>query len=334
MRIGVLTSGGDVPGLNAAIRAVARRALVEGVEVLGFRNGWLGLIEDDFMELTLRVLSGILPQGGTILGASRTNPIASDGATERVLETAKAHELDAMVVLGGDGSLRGALEICERGLPLVGIPKTIDNDVPGTEYCIGFDSGMNAVMDALDKLHPTAAAHHRIMVVEVMGNRSGWLAVLGGLAGGADVIVSPEIPLSVTDIRDRVLARVERGSKFSIIAVAEGSSIEGIDREAGTGGSPSTSIGHALAAALGQFMSSTIRVTVLGYVQRGGSPTAFDRITASRMGAKAVELILEGKTSVMVAMVNGEIVPVPLSEVRQPPRPVDPEACDLAQLFS
>jgi 6-phosphofructokinase 1 len=308
--------------------------LADGVEVLGFRNGWLGLLEDDFMDLTLRALSGILPQGGTILGASRTNPIAPAGTAERVLATAKAHELDGLVVLGGDGSLRGALEICERGLPLVGIPKTIDNDVPGTEYCIGFDSGMNAVMDALDKLHPTAAAHHRIMVVEVMGNRSGWLAVLGGLAGGADVIVSPEISLSLTDIRDRVLARVERGSKFSIIAVAEGSRIEGIDRETGMGGAPGTSIGHSLAAALGQFMSSTIRVTVLGYVQRGGSPTAFDRITASRMGAKAVELILEGKTGTMVAMVNGAIVPVPLSEVRQSPRPVDPEACDLAQLFS
>jgi 6-phosphofructokinase len=334
MRIGMLTSGGDVPGLNAAIRAVARRALVEGVEVLGFRNGWLGLLENDYMDLTLRALSGILPQGGTILGASRINPIAPDGTAERVLETAKAHELDAMVVLGGDGSLRGALEICERGLPLVGIPKTIDNDVPGTEYCIGFDSGMNAVMDALDKLHPTAAAHHRIMVVEVMGNRTGWLAVLGGLAGGADVIVSPEIPLSLNDIRDRVHARAERGSKFSIIAVAEGSPIEGISREAGPGGAPGMSIGHALAAALSELTSTNIRVTVLGYVQRGGSPTAFDRITASRMGAKAVELLLEGKSSVMVAMVNGEIVPVPLSEVREPPRPVDPAACDLAQLFS
>ncbi len=334
MRIGVLTSGGDVPGLNAAVRAVARKALAEGVEVLGFRNGWLGLLENDYLELTLRTLSGILPQGGTILGTSRTNPTDPPGTVERVMETAEALQLDAMVVLGGDGSLRGALEVCERGLPIVGIPKTIDNDVPGTEYCIGFDSGVNAVMDALDKLHPTTAAHHRVMVVEVMGNRSGWLAVLGGLAGGADIIVSPEIPLSVIDVRDRVLARVERGSKFSIIAVAEGSQIDGIDLDFGTRESKGTSIGHALAGALSDYISANTRVTVLGYVQRGGAPTAFDRVMASRMGAKAVQFILEGQTGVMVALVNGDVVPVPLSELLQPPRTVDPETCALAQLFS
>ena len=309
MRIGVLTGGGDVPGLNAALRGVTRRALVEGYEVLGIRNGWLGLLEPAVVPFTADAVGGILPRGGTILGTSRTNPFKRPGGPERVLSNVKEMEIDALIAIGGDDTLGVALNLWEMGMKIVGIPKTIDNDVPGTDYCIGFDTGVNLVMDALDRLHPTAEAHHRVMVVEVMGRDAGWVATLAGLAGGADVIVIPERPMTIEEICGRLDSRQQRGKGFSIVVVAEGAKLQNLKEPIMTlekidefGHMRLGGVGHALAREVEERTGYETRVTVLGHAQRGGSPTARDRVLATRMGVKAVELVKEGQFGTMVAL--------------------------------
>ena len=341
MRIGVLTGGGDAPGLNAAIRAVTRAALREEWEVLGFKNGWLGVLEKDYIELRRSSVTGILPRGGTILGTSRTNPFKRPGGEQQVVENLKELKVDALIPIGGEDTLGVALRLAPKGVHLVGIPKTIDNDLPGTDYSIGFDTAMGVVMDAVDRLHPTAEAHHRVMVLEVMGRDVGWVATLGGLAGGADLILIPVVPFTL----DQVAAHLKRRHgelkrTFSVIIVAEGAKPQDL-QEAIVEETKVDEFGHARLGGIGHLLAERIekltgyetRVTVLGHLQRGGSPSGFDRILATRLGVAAVELVKQGAFGVMVALKGRQILSVPLKEGISRTRTVDPEFYKLAQVF-
>ncbi len=340
MRIGVLTGGGDVPGLNAAIRAVARRSFQLNWEVLGIKNGWLGLIEGEMVPLDLSSVSGVLHVGGTILGTSRTNPAKNEKDMEECLHNIKAQGLDALVAIGGDDTLGVAYAFHQKGIKVVGVPKTMDNDVPETDYCIGFDSAVSIVADALDKLHTTASAHHRAMVVEVMGREAGWVAVVGGLAGGADFIAIPEVPCTIDEICQHVEERRREGKTFSIIVVAEGAQFPEI-KEADLGEKDvfghvrldKRGIGATVAQEIERRSGFEARTVVLGHLQRGGSPTLFDRLLASRLGVAAVGLLHEGHFGEMVALKGNEIVPVNLEKVAGKTRAVDLELYRLAQIF-
>jgi len=323
MRIGILTGGGDVPPLNAAIRAVCRRAFSYGWEVYGILDGYRGLIEGDLIELTPESVSDILNRGGTMLYSSRTNPQKVENGVQRCVETAKKYGLDAVIAIGGDDTMGAAYVLSQAGLPAVGIPKTIDNDVAETEYCLGFDTAINVIVDALDRLHTTAASHHRVLVCEVMGRGAGWLAIVGGMAGGADYIFCPEVPDKLDSVVEHIRRQREQGKKYSIVVVAEGAQIEGIGEEVeeiGTDafGNPllrKRGIGQRLADAIEEATGFATRHVVLGYIQRGGSPTAFDRALATRFGVAAVDLVKEGKIGYMVALKGREIVPVKLEKI-------------------
>jgi ATP-dependent phosphofructokinase / diphosphate-dependent phosphofructokinase len=331
-RIGVLTGGGDAPGLNAVIRAVVKSALTcFGWEVVGIQDGFEGLIEPGRTRMIgFDDVRGILPRGGTILGTTnRANPFSYetlvDGQLEtadvsdRVIQHARDLQIDALVVIGGDGTLRIAHELSLKGLRVVGVPKTIDNDIPLTDITFGFDTAVNTAMEALDRLHTTAESHHRIMVLEVMGRDAGWIALKAGISGGADVILIPEIPYSLDEIAAKIESRDQRGAKFSIIVVAEGAmplggqAVYQPDRE--IGGVPRLGgAGEAMAAQLRERTHKEVRVTVLGHLQRGGSPTAFDRLLGSRFGAMAVDLVAEGKLDHMVALQGETITAVPIAQ--------------------
>jgi phosphofructokinase-like protein len=339
-RIAVLTGGGDVPGLNAAIRAVVRRAEEKSLGVIGVRDGWRGLIADETVPLSRHAVSGILPKGGTILGTSRTNPLGTADGVARIKATIKRHGIDAVVAIGGDDTLGAACRLGHEGIAVVGIPKTMDNDVRGTDVTIGFDTAVNTVMEAVDRLHSTAEAHHRIMVVEVMGRDAGWVAAVGGLAGGADVILVPEVPFDMEEVCATLARRLSSGRTFSIVVVAEGAA----PRDAGTPvvqdtqvdafGHPRLGgIGAALAREIERRMERETRATVLGHVQRGGSPTAFDRALATRFGAAAVDALAAGRTGVMVALRGPAIVTVPLDEVIKGTRTLDLDLYALTRLF-
>lgn len=342
MRIGVLTGGGDVPGLNAAIRAVARRAYQLGWEVMGVRKGWAGMVSGEIEPLTPEQVSGILHIGGTILGASRTNPLKRPQDMQACLDNFEKFGLDALVAIGGDDTLSVALGLYERGAKVVGIPKTMDNDVAETEYCIGFDTAVSTVVDALDKLHTTASAHHRVIVVEVMGRDAGWVATMGGLAGGADLIMIPEVPMSLEQAAEHVRRRWDRGKQFSIIVVAEGARIpEIVTKEEELGERDDfghvrldrRGIGETVAREIERRTGFESRCVVLGHLQRGGSPSVFDRVLATRFGVGAVELIQLGKFGYMVALKANKIVPVPLRDALAYNRTVDLELYHLAELF-
>lgn len=349
-RVGVLTGGGDSPGINAAIRAIVRRAKPAGLEVVGFRDGWRGVVEDDLVPLGLADVVGILPVGGTILGTSRTNPYEKDPATgawkpttkvDRILETLKRRQVDALIAIGGDDTLGVAHRLARHGVGVVGIPQTIDNDVAGTDYAIGFHSALAVVTDALDRLHTTAHAHHRVLIVEVMGRDAGWIAVLGGLAGGADVILAPEEPFSVQEVEEALRWRLGAGRRFSIIVVAEGARpvelgsrpVAHEGRVDAFGHPQLGGIGYWLAAELEQRgLPLTPRVTVLSYLQRGGIAAPFDRLLATRFGAAAVEFALAGQYDVMTGLHGSDVVPVPLAEALAGcPKPVPPEYFQLAR---
>lgn len=332
-KIGILTGGGDCPGLNAVIRAVVRRAHARGIEVLGIRNGWLGLIEGDVEPLTAFSVIGILPKGGTILGTSRVNPLRTTEDLQRLLNNVKRYGLDAVIVVGGDGTLSAARELHERGLPVVAVPKTIDNDLRGTDYTFGFDTAVNVVRDAIDRLHTTAESHHRVMVVEVMGHRVGWIATLGGLAGGADFILIPEKPYRIEDMCAVLENRRKRGRTFSIVVVAEGAAPAGEPPPERVGDGTSTGMGYRVAREISARLGVETRVTVLGHIQRGGSPTAFDRILATRFGIRAVDLASEGRFGQMVGLQGTRLVPVPLEEATTGPKPVDLEQFADAEVF-
>jgi ATP-dependent phosphofructokinase / diphosphate-dependent phosphofructokinase len=326
MRVGILTAGGDCPGLNAVIRAAARRLLAHGHEPVGLRRGYRGLAEHDHVVLDQRGVSGILPLGGTILSTSNYNPFREPDGIEKV-RTAQAEDpLDAVIAIGGEHTMMITRRLSEEiGLPVIGVPKTIDNDVVGTDYTFGFDTAVQVATDAIDRLHTTAQSHDRVMVLEVMGRNTGWIAVFAGIAGGADGIVIPELELTVEDIAGAIARRHERGKDFSIIVVAEGAELtfaSGETRqiraseEVDTYGYPRLGgIGTALAAEIEARTGYETRVTTLGHVQRGGTPTATDRMLATRYGIHAADLVMAGETGRMVALHGTEMTSVPLEQV-------------------
>jgi phosphofructokinase-like protein len=339
-KVGILTGGGDCPGLNPVIRAVVRKAVNEGFEVIGIKNGWKGLIENDTEALTLGSISGILPKGGTILGTSRTNPYKKENGVVKVKENFKKLGLDALIAVGGEDTLGVASKLTKDGIPnIVGVPKTIDNDLSATDYTFGFDTAINIAMECIDRLHTTAESHHRIMVAEVMGRHAGWIAVEAGMAGGADIILIPEVPIDMDEVCALLKKRHERGKTFSIVVVAEGAQFK--DTSLVTQEEKLDEFGHVRLGGIGDNLAKQIekrtgyetRVTVLGHIQRGGSPTAFDRILGTRFGVKAVELVKNKRFGKMVALQGNKIIEVPLEQAVTALKTVDMELYEIAKVF-
>ena len=343
LRVGVLTGGGDCPGLNAVIRAVVKTLLHEyGAQVVGFLDGYEGLVLDRTRDLGWQDVSNILTLGGTILGANnkadpfawaetRRGRVTKRDRSAEALAVFEKHRLDGLVVIGGDGSMSIAGRLADLGLPIVGVPKTIDNDVRGTEQTFGFQTAVNIATDALDRLHTTAGAHHRVMVAEVMGRYAGWLALEAGLAGGADVLLIPEIPFRWEAVADVCRQRYRRGKRFSIVCVAEGAKPEGgqpvVQRHVETSTDPVRlgGVGHLVADTVERLTEIESRATVLGYVQRGGTPCPFDRVFATRLGYRAAELVEAGRWGRMASWQKGRVTDVPLEEASRGPRPVPPD---------
>jgi len=338
-RIGVLTGGGDCPGLNPTIRAIVRKALNENVCVTGIKNGWKGLVEKDTVELDLNSVSGILPKGGTILGTSRTNPYKEKGDAEKVKKNMHALKLDALIVIGGDDTLGVASRLTKEGEKVVGVPKTIDNDLSCTDFTFGFDTAVSVATEAIDRLHTTAESHHRIMVVEIMGRHAGWIATYAGIAGGADMILIPEIQADMEEVCAIIKKRHARGKAFSLVVVAEGAKMKHEELVLQT--KKKDAFGHVLLGGIGNRVGKELeertgfetRVTVLGHLQRGGTPTAFDRVLATRFGVRSVELVLSGDFGKMVALKSNEIVGVPLEDAIGTLKTVDMRLYDIAKLF-
>jgi 6-phosphofructokinase 1 len=339
MRIGVLTGGGDCPGLNAVIRAAVRKgSQIYGHSFVGFRDGWKGPLEGLTMPLDVATTRGILPRGGTILGSSRTNPVSVDGGIERIRETLASLEVDAMIAIGGEDTLGVATVLSSEGIPVVGVPKTIDNDLGATDYTFGFDTAVQIAVDAIDRLHTTAESHHRVLIVEVMGRHAGWIALHSGLAGGANVILIPERPFDITQVCEYIEHRF--ASHYSpIVVVAEGAlPAEGTMalHEQGT-----DAFGHVRLGGIGALLEREIatrtgkeaRATVLGHVQRGGTPTAYDRVLATRFGLHAIDAVHEHESGVMVALRGTDIVRVPLAEATKELKTVSIERYDEVQVF-
>src|SRR5512133_1887601 len=323
--VGILTGGGDCPGLNAVIRAVVRRADAAGWDVVAVREGWRGLVEPVFEDLGGQQVSGILPRGGTIIGTSRTNPFKVEGGVERVLQNFSDRGLDALVAIGGEDTLGVAARLhAEHQLPVVGVPKTIDNDLSGTDYTFGFDTAVFIATEAIDRLHTTAESHNRVMVVEVMGRHTGWIAVMSGIAGGADMILIPEQPVTVEQACADLMHRHERGKDFSIVVVSEGYELtyESGERRAVAQQAELDQFGHVRLGGVGDALARDIeertgyetRGTVLGHVQRGGSPTPRDRVLATRFGLHAADLVEEGRWGRMAALHGDDIVDVALKD--------------------
>ncbi len=338
--IGILTGGGDCPGLNAVIRAVVRRAYMLDYETVGIKNGWLGLVKGLVEPLDLMKVSGILPRGGTILGTSRTNPLKDPEDKKALLANLQELGLDYLIAIGGEDTLGVARALAKEGVKVVGVPKTIDNDVEGTDQTFGFDTAVSIVTEAIDRLHTTAESHQRVMVVEVMGRHTGWIAVVGGLAGGADCILIPEHPMSIDEICGILAKRHSRGRLFSIVVVAEGFKLDGIEQLV-TKNRKLDQFGHVHLGGIGEVIADEIekrtgyetRVTVLGHIQRGGSPTAFDRVLGTRYGVRAVDLIHEGKFGSMVCLKGNKITDIPLGEAMTKLKFVDPELIQTAEIF-
>jgi len=338
-RIGILTGGGDCPGLNPVIRAVVRKALLAGYEVVGIKNGWKGLVVNDTMPLNIDTVSGILPKGGTILGTSRTNPYKKEGDLEKVKDNFKKIGLDALIAVGGEDTLGVAAKLVKEGLPVVGVPKTIDNDLSATDYTFGFDTALNVAMECIDRLHTTAESHHRILVAEVMGRHAGWIALEAGIAGGADVILLPELPIDLDEVCAVIKKRHDRGKTFSIVVVSEGAQFKGGDMVLQE--KKLDAFGHVRLGGIGEELASRIeertgyetRVSVLGHIQRGGSPTAFDRVLGTRFGVKAVELVIAKKFGKMVALAGTKIIDVPLEDAVKALKTVDMELYNIAKVF-
>ncbi len=341
MRIGILTGGGDCPGLNAVIRAIVRKGVkVHGFEFVGFQYGWAGVLSGDAVPLDLSNTRGILHRGGTILGTSRTNPFKEDGGGERVRETLARRGVDALIPIGGEDTLGVARRLHDIGVPVVGVPKTIDNDLAGTDFTFGFQTAVQIATDAIDRLHTTAESHNRVIVVEVMGRHAGWIAVYSGMAGGADVILVPERRFDVEQVCDRVRRRHESGSTFSIVVVAEGalpiddSTVQSLHQ--GT-----DAFGHARLGGIAVHLEQEIerrtgyetRMTILGHVQRGGTPLAYDRVLGTRFGVAAVDAVSDGATGKMVALKGTEIVLESLEEAVAEPKLLSDELFETATVF-
>jgi ATP-dependent phosphofructokinase / diphosphate-dependent phosphofructokinase len=338
MKIGILTGGGDCPGLNAVIRAVVRKGIFHYQdEIVGFMEGWRGLIDDNTMVLNLDSVSGILPRGGTILRTSRTNPSKRPDGVQRCLAAIEKHKIGALIAIGGDDTLSVAQKLYEAGAKVVGVPKTIDNDLGGTDYTFGFDTACNIVCEAIDRVHTTAEAHNRVMVVEVMGRDAGWIALYSGIAGGADVILIPERPFDVDKVAESIRQRHERGRYFSIVVVAEGAKFaEGkgapVVQDMGK-----DEFGHAKLGGIANILAREIekrtgyetRAVVLGHIQRGGSPSAFDRVLATRYGLGAIDMVHRGEFGRMAALRANKIVSIPLKDAISRNRTVDDEMIEI-----
>jgi len=339
-KVAVLTGGGDCPGLNAVLRAIVRRGADRNLEIMGIRDGWEGLIADRHERLNRARVAGILHLGGTILGTSRLNPFAVEDGPERVVRTLERHNVDAVIAIGGEGTLSIAREMHERGVKVVGVPKTIDNDLGCTDFTFGFDTAVSIATDAIDRLHSTAESHQRCMVVEVMGRHVGWIAAYAGLAGGADVVLVPERPVHIDDVVAHVESRRRAGRRFSIIVCAEGAVVD-LGEGAKVVASGYDAWGHMKLGGIGARVTDAVeartgietRLTVLGYVQRGGSPTAYDRILATRYGVAAADLVADGRWGMMAALQGTNIVAVPLSDATKGLKTLDPSFYDLASLF-
>jgi ATP-dependent phosphofructokinase / diphosphate-dependent phosphofructokinase len=340
MRIAMLTGGGDCPGLNAVMRAVARKGeAVHGDELVGFRDGWRGVLEDDVVELSIDSFRGTLPKGGTILGSSRTNPYKIEGGPERVKATLARRGIDALVAIGGEDTLGVASRLAAEGVAVVGVPKTIDNDLSATELTFGFDTAVQICVDAIDRLHTTAESHDRVMVVEVMGRHAGHIATWAAIAGGATIALIPEHPFDVDAVCDVIRKRHARGPFASIVVVAEGATPKEGTFSTATG--EVDAFGHARLGGIGDALAKAIedrtgyetRAVVLGHVQRGGTPTAFDRVLATRFGIAAVDAVHDGAYGSMVALRAGQIVRVPLGEATTKLKLVDDDIYDVAKVF-
>jgi 6-phosphofructokinase 1 len=343
MRVGVLTGGGDCPGLNAVIRAVVRKGVQEyGLEFVGFRDGWRGPLEGDTVPLDVQAVRGILPRGGTILGSSRTNPLKNSGGgrngIERIKDNLAGLGVDALIAIGGEDTLGVATRLGEQGVPVVGVPKTIDNDLGATDYTFGFDTAVNIAMEAIDRLHTTAESHHRALIVEVMGRHAGWIALHAGLAGGANVILIPERPFAI----ERVCAYVQHRfqTRYApIVVVAEGA--HPVSEDLAVTNEQLDSFGHVRLGGVGQMLAYEIekrtgkeaRCTVLGHIQRGGTPTAFDRVLATRFGIHAVQAVHDEAFGVMVSLRGTDIIRVPLAEATSQLKLVPPQRYAEAEVF-
>ncbi len=312
-KIGVLTSGGDAPGMNAALRAVVRMGIHRGHRVFAFYNGFKGIVENESTEMYNRSVGDILTRGGTIIGTARYPEFVKPEIQKQAARNFKLLEMDGLIVIGGDGSFRGALELQKLGIAVLGLPGTIDNDINGTDLTIGFDTAVDTVLDNIKKLRDTASSHQRTIIIEVMGRTSGWIALKSGLAGGAEAIIVPEMPFDLDDLIHRLESGIARGKKHSLVVLAEG-----------------VMSASELADKMKEAMGFTANTVVLGYVQRGGSPTASDIVLASRMGARAVDEIASGMSGVMIGLSKGELVPTPLEEVISEPKIIDPNLYHLA----
>ncbi|MDH4223688.1 MAG: 6-phosphofructokinase [candidate division Zixibacteria bacterium] len=349
MNIGILTGGGDCPGLNAVIRAVVRKSILfYNSKVVGILEGWRGLLEEGLTEeLDLEKISGILHKGGTILKTSRTNPYKIPDGEKRILENKRKKGLDALVAVGGEDTLGVAAKLSQAGVKIVGVPKTIDNDLDMTDYTFGFDTAVNIAMEAIDRVHTTAESHNRVMVVEVMGRHTGWIAIEAGIAGGADIILIPEKPVNLDKICENLRKRHERGRDFSVVVVAEGAKIalDEKKREKETfiiQDECKDAFGHVRLGGIGKLLAEEIekrtgfetRFVILGYVQRGGSPTAFDRLLGTRFGIAAADLVHQGNFGKMVSLQGNKIVPVDLTEAVAGTKYVGEELYSIAEVFS
>ena len=338
MRIGMLTGGGDCPGLNAVIRSAVRKGILHyGDEFVGFMEGWRGVLDDVTMPLTLETTSGILHKGGTILRSSRTNVKKIEGGFDKCIEVLRKNKLDALIALGGDDTQSISLELIKRGFPCVGVPKTIDNDLSGTDACFGFDTAVSIATEAVDRLHSTAEAHNRVIVCEVMGRDAGWIAITSGIAGGADVILVPEVPIDIEETCRLIKYRREHGKKFSIVVAAEGAKFP--EKDQATHGTSVDSFGHARLSGIGQALAEEIekrtgyetRSVNLGHTQRGGTPTAYDRMLATRYGIAAIDLVHAGNFGRLVVLKGTEIKDIPLEQAIAKTRTVSQDLLDVAK---
>jgi len=341
MKIGVLVGGGDAPGLNAALKAVVTKANEFGFEVIGIKRGWAGLLELDTQPLNTDAVEEIHSRGGVVLYTSRTNPFKVEGGTSRIIENMEKLEIDALIVMGGEDTLGVAQRLSEMDLPIVGVPKTIDNDLPGTDYSIGFDTAVAIATDAIDRLRTTAEAHHRIIIVEVMGRQTGWIAIDAGLAGGANLTLIPEVPFSLGQVYELVKKRHANGKVYSIIVVAEGARLLKEEEQLIVESHERDEFGHPRLGGISRVLEKLIqnntglevRSVILGHLQRGGTPTAFDRILAMRLATKAVELVNERKFGQMTSFQACEIVSVPLKKALGQRKSVPPDLYNIAKTF-
>ena len=340
-RIGILTGGGDCPGLNAVVRAVVRKGVNRyGHAIVGYRDGWRGVLENRVVPLTPDNTAGILHRGGTILGSSRTNPFKEEGGVERVKESLASERIDGLIAIGGEDTLGVADKLTSEGIDVVGVPKTIDNDLNATDFTFGFNTAVQICTDAIDRLHTTAESHNRVIVLEVMGRHAGWIATYAGIAGGADAILVPERPFDIDDVCDHIRHRHSKGSTFSIIVVAEGATVEG-GKEAVLEDRRTDAFGHARLGGIGVMLEGEIeartgfetRVTILGHIQRGGTPTAFDRVLATRFGIAAIDAVEEKDFGKMVALSGTAIVRVPIGDAVGTLKTLDPTLYETAEVF-